>query len=301
MRSGFSFSAWTTILRAGNSLTGFFGVAFGAVLVLGEIPQGSLAQITLLHSISVWCFMCSWNALNDILDVKIDGINRPNRPLPSGVISLSQAKFVTGLLMMVSLGSLIFAGNIASGLSAGVEGWYPSVAIWLFAIFLLTNYESSGNLSLKLKDRGLPGNIAISLSVGMVVLFGAAGVFDWANPKVISIFFIGFFYNLGREIIKDIEDMDGDQGRNTLAMRIGPEKARLIAWTLMLVTMITVLLPFGLGIFPLLHLLLVTPGIISLQMVKAKLANSEDHAAQSLIKKSMQLTLIGLMISAIMV
>ena len=112
MGSAFSFSAWATILRAGNSLTGFFGVAFGAVLVLGGIPQGSLAQITLLHSISVWCFMCSWNALNDILDVKIDEINRPNRPLPSGVISLSQAKFVTGLLMMVSLGSLIFAGNI---------------------------------------------------------------------------------------------------------------------------------------------------------------------------------------------
>ena len=88
------------------------------------------------------------------------------------------------------------------------------------AIFLLTNYESSSNYSLKLKEKGLPGNIAISLSVGMVILFGAAGVFDLTHPRVISLFFIGFSYNLAREIVKDIEDMGGDEGRNTLAMRI---------------------------------------------------------------------------------
>jgi geranylgeranylglycerol-phosphate geranylgeranyltransferase len=212
--------SWFTLFRFGNSLTGLIGVFFGSLLALGDLPQGNFASITILHGLSVWAFMCSWNALNDILDVEIDRENKPNRPLPSGAISISRAKIVTSSLMLISFLSLILAGYISTSFENGLEDWAPSILIWLLAIFLLVNYESSSNFSLKLKDRGLPGNIAISLSVGMVILFGAAGVFDFTNARVISLFAIGFTYNLAREIIKDIEDIDGDLGRNTLAMRV---------------------------------------------------------------------------------
>ena len=59
--------SWFTLFRFGNSLTGLIGVFFGSLLALGEIPQGDFASITVLHGLSVWAFMCSWNALNDIL------------------------------------------------------------------------------------------------------------------------------------------------------------------------------------------------------------------------------------------
>ena len=197
-------SSWFTLFRFGNSLTGLIGVFFGSLLALGEIPQGDFALITILHGLSVWAFMCSWNALNDILDVEIDKENKPDRPLPSGIISVNHAKIVTSSLMLISFVSLILAGYISTNFENGFENWAPSILIWLMAIFLLINYESSSNFSLKLKDRGLPGNIAISLSVGMVILFGGAGVFDFTNSRVISLFTIGFTYNLAREIIKDI-------------------------------------------------------------------------------------------------
>ena len=241
----------------------------------------------------------SWNALNDILDVEIDKENKPDRPIPSGMISVNHAKIVTSSLMLISFLSLILAGYISTNFENGFESWAPSILIWSMAIFLLINYESSSNFSLKLKDRGLPGNVAISLSVGMVILFGGAGVFDFTNSRVISLFTIGFTYNLAREIIKDIEDIDGDKGRNTLAMRIGIEKSRLVAWVILLFTMFSLLAPFALEIFPLEHLILITPGLLILFQVKRKLAFSEDRNAQLLIKRSLQFSLLGLIISAL--
>ena len=294
-----SIGSWFTLFRFGNSLTGLIGVIFGSLLALDQIPRGDLASITILHGLSVWAFMCSWNALNDILDVEIDKLNQPNRPLPSGDISLNNAKFLTAILMCFSLFCLVYAGYISSSIEDGFENWAPSILIWLLAIFLLTNYESSSNYSLKLKDRGLPGNFAISLSVGMVILFGAAGVFEPTEPRVLSLFFIGISYNLAREIVKDIEDMEGDEGRNTLAMRIGVEKARVLAWMILLLTMVSILAPFALEIFPASHLLLITPGLMTIFLVKRKLAYAEDRNAQKLIKKSLQLTLLGFIVSSL--
>ena len=294
-----SIGSWFTLFRFGNSLTGLIGVIFGSLLALDQIPRGNLASITILHGLSVWAFMCSWNALNDILDVEIDKLNQPNRPLPSGDISLNNAKFLTAILMCFSLFCLVYAGYISSSIEDGFENWAPSILIWLLAIFLLTNYESSSNYSLKLKDRGLPGNFAISLSVGMVILFGAAGVFEPTEPRVLSLFFIGISYNLAREIVKDIEDMEGDEGRNTLAMRIGVEKARVLAWMILLLTMVSILAPFALEIFPASHLLLIIPGLMTIFLVKRKLAYAEDRNAQKLIKKSLQLTLLGFIVSSL--
>ena len=293
--------SWWVLFRAGNSTTGVLGVLLGSMLALGGLPEGKLASITALQAISVWTFMCSWNALNDYLDLEIDRVNRPDRPLPSGAISEASAKGGIALMMAASLLSIVGALGIAKDIEGEVEGWYPAVVIWIGALFLLTNYESSSSYSMRLKERGLPGNVAISLSVGMVVLFGSAGVFDPFNLRTWSVFVVGVLYNLAREIVKDIEDMEGDKGRNTYAMRAGPEKARTVAWVLLLLTLASLLIPFGIGVFPELHLLGVIPAVMLLLMVKGRLMASEDHAAQQLIKKSMYLALAAFLGSSLLV
>ena len=202
--------------------------------------------------------------------------------------------------MVTSLLSIAGALGIARGLEGGAEEWYPTVVIWAGALFLLTNYESSGPYSLRLKDRGLPGNVAISLSVGMLVLFGAAGVFEPFNLRAWSMFVVGVLYTLAREIVKDIEDMEGDKGRSTYAMRVGPERARTVAWVILLLTLASLLMPFGIGVFPELHLLGVIPAVVFLLMVKGRLMASEDHAAQQLIKKSMYLALAAFLGSSLL-
>ncbi len=291
---------WWVLFRAGNSTVGVFGVFLGAMLALGGLPEGDFALISVLQALSVWSFMCSWNALNDYLDLEIDRVNRPNRPLPSGAISEASAKRGIALMMTLSVVSIAGAAATASGTVGGIEGWYPSLAIWLGALFLLTNYESAAPFSLRLKERGLPGNIAISLSVGMVVLFGAAGVFEPFNHRAWTVFVIGVLYTLAREIVKDVEDMEGDEGRSTYAMQVGPQRARTLAWALLLLTLASMLLPFAIGIFPELHLVGVVPAVVVLMLAKPKLVLSEDHAAQQLIKKSMYLCLAALLGSSLL-
>ncbi|MEK9909976.1 MAG: geranylgeranylglycerol-phosphate geranylgeranyltransferase [Candidatus Thalassarchaeaceae archaeon] len=290
---------WLDLFRAGNCVTGFVGVFLGAILTLEDIPTGDNLKITTLLALSVYSFMASWNALNDYLDLEIDKINRPDRPLPSGRISKSLAFTAIILTCAISFISLFLAGQIANDITDNFQDWYPTIFIWLIALTLLVNYEDD-RILLGLKNRGLPGNLAISISVGLVVLFGAAGLFDPLNERAVSLFFIGTLYNLSREIIKDVEDMDGDEGRNTYAMRAGAENARLASWVILLITLVALLTPFALGTFDLIHIIFIAPGLFTLMSVKKHIYLAEDSAASRLIKISMTLTMIGLILAALM-
>ena len=290
---------WLDLFRAGNCVTGFVGVFLGAILTLEDFPKDDNLNITALLALSVYSFMASWNALNDYLDLEIDKINRPDRPLPSGRISKSLALTAILLTCAISFTSLFLAGQIANDMTDNFQDWYPTIFIWLIALTLLVNYEDD-RILFGLKNRGLPGNLAISISVGLVVLFGAAGLFDPLNERAVSLFFIGTLYNLSREIIKDVEDMDGDEGRNTYAMRAGAETARLAAWVILLITLVALLTPFALGIFDLIHIIFIAPGLFTLLSVKKHIYLAEDSAASRLIKISMTLTMIGLILAALM-
>ena len=290
--------SWASLFRASNSVSGVFGVLLGSILASRGLPSGDFATITALHSISVMTFMFSWNALNDYMDIEIDRTNRPDRPLPSGAITLDSARRGIQITGLISAISLILAGYVSSAGSLGLDGWVPSLAIWSFALILLFNYESSSRFSYKVKDKGLPGNIAISLSVGLVIVFGAAGVSKPLDTRTWSVFLIGFLYNLSREIVKDIEDIDGDEGRNTFAMRAGVDKARTVAAALLALALVAILAPFlpVLHIFTDWHVIFVIPAVVSLMMVKPRLFATEDTAAQNLIKRSMQICLLAFLV-----
>ena len=141
---------WLVLFRVGNSTVGVLGVFLGAMLALGGLPEEKLALITVLQAVSVWSFMCSWNALNDYLDLEIDRVNRPDRPLPSGAISEATARMAIALMMALSILSIVWATVTASGLEGGIDGWYPTLVIWAGALFLLANYESTGRFSRRL-------------------------------------------------------------------------------------------------------------------------------------------------------
>ena len=289
---------WLDLFRAGNCVSGLVGVFLGAILTLEEFPSGDNLRITILLGLSVYSFMASWNALNDYLDLEIDKINRPDRPLPSERISQSLAKAAIIFTCLISLISLFLAGQIANTMTDNFADWYPTIAIWLLALGLLINYEDD-RILLGLKNKGLPGNLAISVSVGLVVLFGAAGLFDPFNERAVSLFLIGTLYNLSREIIKDVEDMDGDLGRFTYAMRVGAQRARLVSWGILLLTLVALLTPFVIGVFDEIKLILLAPGMFTLLSVKKHIVLEEDTAASRMIKTSMTLTMLGLILAAL--
>ena len=95
------------LFRLGNNFIGVFGVVLGSIVAAGGIPEGIFAQTTILHSASVLFFMCSWNAVNDIYDYEIDLVNRPDRPLPGGRISIKSAIIASVITMLSSISSLV--------------------------------------------------------------------------------------------------------------------------------------------------------------------------------------------------
>ena len=302
MRPGSYVSDWSMLFRLGNNFIGVFGVVLGSIVAVGGIPGGVFAQTTILHSASVLFFMCSWNAINDIYDFEIDLVNRPDRPLPGGRISIKNAKIASLVTMLLSIFSLAISYYLISiaELEAGLKtsDWLPSIFIWATALILLINYEFP--FGFRLKEKGLPGNIAISLSIGLVVVFGSSAALQPFNMKVWSLFTIGIFLSISREIIKDVEDMEGDVGRNTLAMRIGADNARTVAWVASLLALASMLIPFAIGIFPPLHVVLVIPAVMTLMMVKGKIITGEDNSASGMLKKSILLGLSAILISSLL-
>jgi geranylgeranylglycerol-phosphate geranylgeranyltransferase len=79
-----------------------------------------------------------------------------------------------------------------------------------------------------LKAKGLSGNLAIGWLTGALFLFGGAAVEGLELAWILAA--LAFLATLGREIVKDIEDVEGDKGsRLTLPIRIGKRNAGVAA------------------------------------------------------------------------
>ena len=291
--------AYSDLFRVENSLTGLIGVVIGAVVVNGIDFSLSDAMIVSFFGLSVMFFMFSWNAYNDITDIETDRLNRPDRPLPSGKISSSSA--MIGLIgtMVLSIVSLL-AGLWKLSSEGETDSITSSVVIWAAAILLLILYEGVSGIR-GLKHSGLIGNFCIAVAIGMDVVFGASGLGSPTDQKVLALAGMAVSFSLAREVIKDIEDIHGDFDRVTFPKKVGIENARSVAWLLTLLAVVLLFAPFMFGIFPLYHILFVAPGGFLLMLVKSKLFLEEDRAAQYLIKRALQISMVGVIVSACLV
>ena len=291
--------AYSDLFRVENSLTGLIGVVIGAVVVNGIDFSLSDAMIVSFFGLSVMFFMFSWNAYNDITDIETDRLNRPDRPLPSGKISSSSA--MIGLIgtMVLSIVSLL-AGLWKLSSEGETDSIISSVVIWAAAILLLILYEGVSDIR-GLKHSGLIGNFCIAVAIGMDVVFGASGLGSPTDQKVLALAGMAVSFSLAREVIKDIEDIHGDFDRVTFPKKVGIENARSVAWLLTLLAVVLLFAPFMFGIFPLHHILFVAPGGFLLMLVKSKLFLEEDRAAQYLIKRALQISMVGVIVSACLV
>ena len=291
--------AYSDLFRVENSLTGLIGVVIGAVVVNGIDFNLGDAMIVSFFGLSVMFFMFSWNAYNDITDIETDRLNRPDRPLPSGKISSSSA--MIGLIgtMVLSIVSLL-AGLWKLSSEGETDSIISSVVIWAAAILLLILYEGVSGIR-GLKHSGLIGNFCIAVAIGMDVVFGASGLGSPTDQKVLALAAMAVSFSLAREVIKDIEDIHGDFDRVTFPKKVGIENARSVAWLLTLLAVVLLFAPFMFGIFPLHHILFVAPGGFLLMLVKSKLFLEEDRAAQYLIKRALQISMVGVIVSACLV
>lgn len=80
------------------------------VLVGCSIGAASGGEVTLFPTLAVMfaisCFYVAGMAMNDLFDVEIDRVERPERPIPSGRISRKAANLFAGILILLGLAVL---------------------------------------------------------------------------------------------------------------------------------------------------------------------------------------------------
>jgi 4-hydroxybenzoate polyprenyltransferase len=178
--------------------------------------------------------------INDTHDIKTDLINKPNKVFVGKKISVNRANKL--FVVFNSIGLLL--------------GFYLSYyidhnsffIIYLIISLLLYRY------AIDLKKRLLIGNITISLivflSVVIIVLFDIVPATNLYNnetqiqvSKIVLVYSgFAFILTLIREIIKDMEDIDGDSemGCNSLPVVYGEKKTKIILSLLSIIPFLSI-------------------------------------------------------------
>ncbi len=184
------------------------------------------------------------NAINDYFDLDIDRINKPERPLPREVLTKREAL----------LFSLLF---FFSGITLGAFINWVAFAIAASTSVLLCLYSA------KLKRTVLWGNLTVSLASALAFIYGGLAV---GNPGAAAIpAGFAFAMHLGREIIKDMEDVEGDRQHQsiTLPVKHGTQPAKWVATFVFFVLFCATFVPHFLGIYGKWYFFIVMLGVNS--------------------------------------
>jgi len=249
-----------------------FGVISGAICAWGSYwnpdPERQLAAgvvlTVLLGSICAALLNAASNVINQIYDLEIDRVNKPERMLPSGRIRERPAWVYTWLLYAVAviptwLVVIHPAGGVFDRLllpaavpaPTGAAGWGGALLVWHACFFiyiagmLFTFIYSAPSLG-RTKRHAIGANLTIAIPRGMLLKvagWSMVGPVMASEPWFIGLVFALFL--LGAASTKDFSDMEGDAagGCYTLPVRYGVRRAAWIMAPFFVVPW--VLIPLG--------------------------------------------------------
>jgi len=197
---------------------------FGLFIPLGADIFLSDFQFALLVLATVF-IAAAGNIINDIYDVEIDTINKPEKVIIGKTVSEKTANALYIILTIIGVGAGYYLSKVIE--KPVFFGFFIviSAMLYLYASFL--------------KSILIAGNVVVSILVAssllMVGLFDLFPAINFLNQEhqsfvfqiVLSYAFFAFYINLMREIIKDIEDINGDKKGeiNSIPIAIGRKRA----------------------------------------------------------------------------
>ncbi len=202
-------------------------VVLGEIVALGSFP--SIREATLGF---VCGFFISGSALvsNDYFDLEVDKINAPQRPLPSGMVSPTEALILAAVAMLIGL-----AASYAVSIPALI------LSIVFGAVGVLYNW--------RYKQAGLLGNLMVASSVGITFILGGLAVDQPFNPIVWFFSLTAFLIDFGEEIAGDAMDIEGDKKRDSKSIAIlrGKKFALRISGGAFLLVFLISFIPYFMG------------------------------------------------------
>lgn len=200
-----------------------------AVIVGFTLSDGSMTMLPhLLSGATAASLLIAFaNIANDVIDVDVDRINQPTRPIPSGKISLVKARNLSLLFL--------FSGLLTSFLTFNVL--YVLIALEASALSILYNVY--------LKRTGFVGNVLVSALVALPFVAGGIVATSRIPSYLILFSTMAFLLNLGREVHKGVIDVKGDlsKGIETPAVKYGETAAKRLAAFFYIMAVVCTFLP----------------------------------------------------------
>lgn len=228
------------------------GFMVAVAVLVGALASGLKFDpvYTTIAMISAFSTATSGYILNDWKDVEIDKINCPDRAIPSGKVSRNTALVLA--IGFMALGDIII--------------WFTNLESILIIII---GSALIGAYSLWFKKMGFIGNMTVGLLTGFCLLVGGTSV----GHIEMSVWpaLLAFSLNVGREIMKGIDDYEGDkeEGAKTLAVLWGREKASWVGVAFLSITIVISPFPYLLSLYNILYLILalIVDGILIVDSV----------------------------------
>lgn len=188
-------------------------------------------------------------AINNIMDQATDNYNKPNQVVVGKGISEANAYNVYFFVTVLGVGTGFYISNVIAK---------PGFAA-IFIVISATLYLYASNL----KQMLLIGNFIVALLLAFSVII--IGIFDLlpainsenriAMAELFSILLdyalFAFVINFIREIVKDLEDVNGDynQGMNTLPIALGIKRTSKVVLVLSIIPLAMVVFYINTYIF----------------------------------------------------
>ena len=265
------------ILRPGNAIMS------AIVIILVAIIDRSFNMLIILAMLAVFFETAAGNVINDYFDYNIDLVNKPERPIPSGRISLKNGRNYAYLLF--ALGTV--CGFMISFIT---NNWIPFMIVLLADVVLYL-------YAYKLKSTPLLGNLAVGFMTGFGFVFGG---FTLNNPNIIiTSIYLGFFafvMTTARELVKDIEDVEGDklEGARTLPILYGERTTAILAAILIIIDCALCPLLYHINIFGIYYLAIIAIAAILFLYSAVLILKNQERATAKKVSKYLK---IGMLIA----
>jgi 4-hydroxybenzoate polyprenyltransferase len=208
------------LTRFGNLVIIGFAQYFTARFLIG--PHTFTDFHLAILSLSTVSIAAAGYIINDYYDVKIDYINKPERVVIGKQITRRYA-----ILFHVLLSS--------AGILLGLILSWRIGAVNVFSVFLLWLYSNS------LKRLPFVGNLTVAMLTGLSIY--VVDLYYGTHSAMVIIYAVfAFFMTLVREIIKDMEDLKGDNtfGCRTLPIVLGMRRTKAIIYAILAIFSATV-------------------------------------------------------------
>jgi len=245
-------------------------IAAGVLTFIGAYVAGGVISFPLETAAAVGATVFAvgaGNAINDYFDRDIDRINQPERAIPRGAVTPRGALvFSLGLFTLAVLLSLVL----------------PRVAIAIAVVNLIALIAYTELF------KGLPGvgNVIVAYLGGSTFLFGGAAV---GHPGAAAVLFVlAALSTVSREIIKDVEDLEGDreEGLRTLPIAVGGRPSLILAAVVLGVAVLASPIPYLRDDFGVSYLVVVAPACLVMLYAAAE-SFSDPRAGQQHLKYGM--------------